>query len=63
MTDISIEVVLGILFFTLSNANIGFLDMELTWRTYNIAQASSTTKKIQIIDRKEFTKAILDPDK
>ena len=57
------EVVFGMLFLTLSNANIGFFNRELTWRTYSTTEALSTIKKVQIIDRNEFAKAALDLDK
>ena len=63
VADTSMEVVLRILFFILSNANVGFLDRKLTWRTYSVAKALSTTKKVQIIDQKKFAKAALDPKK
>ena len=47
-------------FLTLSNADIQFARKELTKRPYNIAEALSTTKQVEIIDKKEFTKAALD---
>lgn len=50
-------------FLTLSNVDIGFLDKKLTWKTYSVAEFLFTIKKIQIIDWKEFVKAVLDPDK
>ena len=46
VVDTSMEVVLGILFLTLSNANIGFLDKKLPWRTYSIVKALPTTKRV-----------------
>ena len=36
---------------------------ELTWRTYTTAEALPTTKRVQIIDQKEFAKTALDPNK
>ena len=33
---------------------------ELTWRSYTVAEALPTTKRVEIIDKKEFTKAALD---
>ena len=46
VANTSMEVVLKILFFNFSNADIGFLDRELTWRTYSIAKALPTTKRV-----------------
>ena len=63
VVDTSMKMVLGILFFTFSNANVGFLNRKLIWRTYSTVEALSTTKKIQIINQKKFAKAVLDPDK
>ena len=57
------EVVFKMPIFTFNNANIGFLNKELTWKTYSIVEALLTTKKVQIIDWKEFAKAGLDPNK
>ena len=60
LADLSIEVVLGMPFLTLSNTNIQFAQKELTWRSYTAAEALLTTKRVEIIDRKEFAKAALD---
>ena len=47
-------------FLTLSNADIKFAQKELTWRSYTVAEALLTTKRVEIIDKKKFTKAVLD---
>ena len=44
------EVVFEMPFFNLINADVGFLDKKLTWKTYSTAEALSTTKRVQIID-------------
>lgn len=51
--------VLGMLFFTLSNANIQFTEKKLTWRSYIAAEALPITKQVEIIDKIEFAKAVL----
>ena len=61
MANTSMEVVFEMPFLTLSNANVGFLDKKLTWRTYSVGEILPTTKRVQIIDWKEFAKAALDP--
>ena len=60
LANISAVVVLGMLFLTLSNANVQFVEKELTWRSYTTAKALLTTKRVELIDRKEFAKAALD---
>ena len=44
LADISAEVVLGMPFLTLSNADVQFVEKELTWRSYTTAEALPTTK-------------------
>ena len=53
------EVVLEMPFLSLSNANIQFAEKELTWRLYTAAEALSTTKRVELIDKKKFVKAAL----
>lgn len=38
-----------------------FVKLELIWRVYSTIKALPTTKRIQIIKRKEFAAADLDP--
>ena len=60
LADISVEVVLEMLFLILSNADIQFSKKELTWRSYTTAKALPTTKRVELIDKKKFVKAALD---
>ena len=60
LADTSIEVVLGIPFLILRNVDVLFSERELIWRFYLAAEALSTTKRMKIIDKKEFAKAALD---
>lgn len=62
VADIKIDIVFEILFLTFSNANIQFAEGNLTWKTYTAVEALFTTKKIQIINQKEFVKVALDPN-
>ena len=48
------------LFLTYSNANIKFALKKLIWRFYIAIKALSTTKRIKIINKKEFVKVALD---
>ena len=57
------KVVFEMPFLIFNNVNVGFLDREPTWRTYSIAKALLTTKKIKIIDWKKFAKVTLNLNK
>ena len=48
------------LFFTFCNANIRFAEKELIWRCYTIKEVLLTTQRIELIDKKEFAKVVLD---
>ena len=54
--------VLEMLFLIFSKANIRFTERKLVWRTYTAAEALLTTRKVEIIDKKEFAAAILNVD-
>ena len=63
VTDIRMDVVLKMPFLTLSNANIQFAEENLIWKNYSTNEVLPTTKWVQIINRKEFIKAALNPNK
>ena len=46
VANTSVDVVLGMPFLTLSNADVVFKDRELTWRSYTPAEALPTTKRV-----------------
>ena len=48
------------LFLILSNADIQFAEKKPTWRTYIIKEALPTTRRVKIINQKEFAKLALD---
>ena len=50
------EVGLRMPFLTLSNADIQFVKKDLSWRSYTAVKALSTTKRIELIDKKVFAK-------
>ena len=60
MANTKFEVILGMFFLKLSNANVSFGKRILTWRTYTTNKALFTTKQVQIIDKKDFVIAALD---
>ena len=62
MANISLEIVLGILFLTLNNANVDFLDRELWWRTYTTKKALLTTRRVELVRKKEFAATAFDSE-
>ena len=54
MADTKFEVVLGMLFLKISNANVAFGKGTLTWKSYITKEALPTTKQVQLVDPKEF---------
>ena len=54
VANISPEVVFGMLFLILSVANIDFLDWKLRWRTYITKETLATTKRVKLVEKKEF---------
>ena len=62
VTDTKFEVVLGILFLKISNANVAFGKEILTWKFYTTNKALPTTKQVKLINLKEFVIAALDVD-
>ena len=49
-------------FLILSNANIQFIEKELTWKSYIIKEALPTTQGVELINKKEFIRAALDEE-
>ena len=60
VADTQFEVVLGIPFLKISNADVSFGENTLTWKTYTTNKAVPTTKRVQIINKKDFVIAALD---
>lgn len=60
LTNTSIEVVLGMLFLFLNNANIRFGNEKLTLTSYTIVKILPTTSWIKLINKRKFTKIVLD---
>lgn len=54
------EVVLKMLFLLLSNADIQFDIEKLIWKTYTAIKTLSTTSWVEVADKEEFAKVVLD---
>ena len=62
VANVSPKVVLGMPFLTLSGADVDFAGWELRWRTYTTEEALPTTRRVELVDKKEFAAAALDPE-
>ena len=62
VANVSPEVVLGMPFLTLSGADVDFSGRELRWRTYTTEEVLPTTKRINLVGKKEFAVSALDPE-
>ena len=62
VADTRFEVILGMLFLKISNVDIAFGEGMLTWKSYTTNKVLSTTKRVRLVDPKEFVIAALDVD-
>ena len=62
VANVSLEVVLEMSFLILSGADVDFLGQELRWRTYTIEEALPTTRRVELVGKKEFAAVALDPE-
>ena len=56
------EVVLGMPFLKITNANVAFGEETLTWKSYTTNKALPTTERVQLVNPKEFIIAAMDAD-
>ncbi len=61
LANVKPEVVLGMPFLTISNADVDFQARDLQWRSYTIGDVFPTIKRVELIRKKEFAAAALDP--
>ena len=62
VANVSPKIVLGMPFLTLSGADVDFLGRELRWRTYTTQKALPTTRRVELVEKKEFAAAALDSE-
>ena len=62
VADIKFEVILGMFFLKISNADVAFDEKTLTWKSYTTNKALPTTERVQLVDPKEFVIAALNAD-
>ena len=61
VANVSLDMVFGMLFLTLSGADVDFSKKELQWRSLTIKKAFFTTKHVNLVGKKEFAAVTLDP--
>ncbi len=59
LANIKPDIVIGILFLFLSNADINFQARDLQWRSYTTKDVLPISKKVEIIEKKEFAAQLL----
>ena len=59
LANLSIKMVLSMLFLTFSNRNIQFAKKELIYRFYTTVKAVPTIKQVKIIDKEKFIKVAI----
>ncbi len=62
LADVSPDIVLGMPFLTMSNADVNFQARDLQWRSYITREVLPTTRRVELIEKKEFAAAALDPE-
>ena len=62
VTNICPEIVFRMLFLILNDADVNFLSRKLRCRTYTTKEALLTIKRIELVGKKEFAIAALDPE-
>ena len=62
VANVWLEVVLGISFLTLSDADVDFSGRELWWRTYTTKEALPNTRRVELVGKKEFAVAAINPE-
>ena len=62
VANISPKVVFGMSFFTWSGVNVDFLGREFQWKTYITKKALPTTRRVKLVDKKEFVATALNSE-
>ena len=62
LANVSPDIMLGMPFLTMSNADVNFQARDLQWRSYTTGEVLPTTRRVELIGKKEFAVAALDPE-
>ena len=61
LTNISINIALGMSFLILSNVEIEFVDCHINWKTYTVVEILLMIRWLELIQKKEFVARTFDP--
>ena len=61
LANVKSDIVLGMPFLTMSNADVDFQAWDLQWRSYTTRDVFLTIKQVELIGKKEFVATALDP--
>ena len=62
LANVKPEIVFRMLFLTMNNADIDFQARNLQWRFYTTRDVLPTTRQVELIGKKDFPAAVLDPE-
>ncbi len=62
LADVSPDIVLGMSFLTMSNADVNFQARDLQWRSYTTGKVLLITRQVELIGKKEFAAVAIDPE-
>ncbi len=62
LADVKPDIVLGMPFLTMNNADIDFQARDLQWRSYTTGDILPTTRRVELIEKKEFAVVALKPE-
>ena len=62
LANISLEVVLQMFFLIFGRTDVRFIEQKFVLRTYTAIETLPTTRRMEIIDKREFTAAVLNAD-
>ncbi len=60
LANVRPDIVLGMPFLTMSNADVDFQSWDLQWRSYTTGEVLPTTRRVKLIRKKEFAVVALD---
>ncbi len=60
LANVRPDIVLGMPFLTMSNADVDFQAQDLQWRSYTTEEVLPTTRRVKLIGKKEFVAAALE---
>ncbi len=61
LADVRPDIVLEMPFLTMINVDVDFQARNLQWGSYTTKEVLSTTRRVELIGKKEFAVAALDP--